>query len=213
VVDVKTVAIIQARLGSQRLPGKALELIGDASVLAWVVYRTRKIRLDEIVVATTDLPEDDPIAEECRFLDVGCFRGSADDVLDRYYQAAKQHKSTHVLRVTADCPMLDPLLNQMILDKLIEWPALDYVASRGWAEGVGQEAFTFAALERAWNGATSQEDREHVVTHMLREESCYFVYDSRPRRKLSVDTIADLEFLRGLYETEPAMFDRVLSPG
>ncbi len=201
---MRTVAIIQCRYDSTRLPGKVLEKIGDATVLGWVVYRTRQIKLDQIVVATTGLSSDDRIVEECGYLDVECFRGSADDVLDRYYQCAKKYGATHVLRVTADCPMLDPWLNQVILDQLTSQPELDYAAARGWPDGVGQEAFTFEALESAWEEATEPSDREHVVTWMIRELECEYALN-----KLSVDTEDDLQFLRDLYDTEPGKFDRV----
>jgi spore coat polysaccharide biosynthesis protein SpsF len=208
-VDVRTVAIIQARLDSQRLPEKALRTIGDRTILEWVVYRTKQIKVDEIVVATSDRETDDPIAKHCHDLGVECFRGSADDVLDRYAQAAEHYEATHILRVTADCPVLDPWLNQMILDKLVQWPMLDYVSSRGWPEGVGQEAFTFEALERAWDEATEQGDREHVVPFMIRNDNIAFI--DRTDEKLSVDTDEDLKFLRSLYRDSPEMFDRVLS--
>ncbi len=191
-------------MDSERLPGKVLEKIGDATVLGWVVYRTRQIKLDQIVVATTTRPADDRIVEECGFLDVECYRGSADDVLDRYYQAATKYDATHVLRVTADCPMLDPWLNQMILDQLTANEALDYVASKGWPDGVGQEAFTWNALAAAWLDATEPSDREHVVTWMIRNMECEYALN-----KLSVDTEDDLMFLRDLYDSEPGKFDRV----
>ncbi len=204
---MRTVGIIQARMDSERLPGKVLERIGDATVLGWVVYRTRQIKLDEIVVATTELPSDDAIVEECRFLDVECFRGPADDVLTRYMLAATEYGATHILRVTADCPMLDTWLNWAILDKLLNEPALSYVASSGWPKGIGQEAFTEHALANAFYGATSSADREHVVPWMIRNLKCAYLGGN-----MSVDTAADLAFLRFLYEREPGRFDRVLSP-
>ncbi len=201
---MKTVAIIQARMDSERLPGKVLEKIGDATVLGWVVYRTRQIKLDQIVVATTGLPSDDRIVEECGYLDVECFRGSADDVLDRYYQAAKKYGATHVLRVTADCPLLSPDLNQRIIDRLIE-AGLDYVSSHGWPDGVGQEAFTIQALERAFREATEVYDREHVIPWMTRYLLCITI-ERDIGRKLSVDTKQDLDWLRWVYDRQPGRF-------
>ncbi len=201
---MKTVAIIQARFDSQRLPGKVLEKIGDKTVLGWVVYRTRQIKLDEIVVATTDRPVDDPIVEECHYLDVDTFRGSADDVLDRYYQCAKQYAATHILRVTADCPRLDPGLNQKIIDLLVASPQFFYVASEGWPEGVGQEAFTYSALARADVNARSRAEREHVVPYMIRNFNCRYI---RQDWKHSIDTPQELEHLRALYNTNPKVFD------
>ncbi len=204
---MRTVAIIQARMDSERLPGKVLEKIGDATMLGWVVYRTRQIKLDEIVVATTDRSSDDPVVEECGFLDVECFRGSADDVLDRYFQCATKYEATHVLRVTADCPLLDSELNQTIIDRLVE-SRLDYVSSRGWPGGVGQEAFTIQALGRAFREATEVYDREHVIPWMTRYLLCITI-ERDIGRKLSVDTQQDLDWLRWVYDREPGWFDRV----
>src|SRR5581483_9911385 len=106
-----TVAIIQARIGSTRLPGKVLEDIGGASMLARVVTRTsRAKRVDRVVVATTPAPRDDVSAAECARLGVPTFRGDEVDVLDRYYRAAQEFHASTVVRITSDCPLIDPAL-------------------------------------------------------------------------------------------------------
>jgi spore coat polysaccharide biosynthesis protein SpsF len=106
---MRMVAIIQARMGSTRLPGKVLMDIGGQTMLARVVSRVRRSTLiDEIVVATTINEKDDPIVTECRNLGVPYFRGSEEDVLDRYYQAALAHKAEGIVRITSDCPLIDP---------------------------------------------------------------------------------------------------------
>src|ERR1700732_5617027 len=108
---VKISAIVQARMGSTRLPGKVLMDLGTKTVLARVVNRLRRAtRIDEIVIATSDSVADDVIVRECRQLGVSSFRGSEDDVLDRYYQAARACGAGAIVRITSDCPLIDPQL-------------------------------------------------------------------------------------------------------
>src|SRR5215475_4721846 len=105
---MNVVAIVQARMGSTRLRGKVLMDLGGKTVLARVVHRLRRAtHVDRIVVATTDAATDDAIVQECKRLKVACFRGSGNDVLDRYYTAADEHRATAVVRITADCPLID----------------------------------------------------------------------------------------------------------
>ena len=106
---MKTVVIIQARMGSTRLPGKVLMNIAGRSMLTWVVSRTRRATtIDEVVVATTDSQADDAIVAECAVLGVPVFRGSEDDVLDRYHRTAEAFDADTVVRITSDCPLIDP---------------------------------------------------------------------------------------------------------
>ena len=108
---MRVVAIIQARMGSTRLPGKVLKDLGGETVLARVVKRTRRATLlDEVVVATSVLPADDAIVRECEALKVACFRGDELDVLDRYYRAAQKFAADAIVRITSDCPLIDPEL-------------------------------------------------------------------------------------------------------
>ena len=104
-----TIAIIQARMGSSRLPGKVLLDLAGQPMLRRVVERTRRAKtIDRVVVATTTEPSDDPLVELCTELDYACYRGSLYDVLDRYYQAARQFDASNIVRITADCPLIDP---------------------------------------------------------------------------------------------------------
>jgi spore coat polysaccharide biosynthesis protein SpsF len=162
-------AIIQARMGSTRLPGKVLKTINDRTLLEIQLERIKgSKRLDQIVIATSTLEQDKPIADLCAKLGVKCFRGSETDVLDRFYHAAKQFDATVIVRLTADCPFTDPeLIDQTI--ELFEKDKADYAAntvppeSRRFPDGTDVEVFSAAALERAHKEATDAKDREHVT--------------------------------------------------
>ena len=148
---MNVVAIIQARMGSTRLPGKVLMDLGGETVLARVVGRLRRaIRIDEIVVATTDSAADDAIVRECHRLEVSSFRGSENDVLDRYYEAARVFAAEVVVRITSDCPVIDPdLVDETI--RVFQLQCGDYCSNsfpRTYPRGLDTEVFTMNALEQ-----------------------------------------------------------------
>ncbi len=196
-------------MDSQRLPGKALERIGDKTILEWVIHRTRMVKgVDEIVVATTR-GDDLPIVREAMRLGVGGWAGSVDNVLSRFYRCAEKFKATHVLRVTADCPLLCPELNSLILSGLKGSECWYASMPTGGSNGLVQEAFEFEALRAAYLNATTDGEREHVVPWML--ENLYTHWVPQPfdlgSARWCVDTQADLGSLRMLYELEPRLFD------
>jgi spore coat polysaccharide biosynthesis protein SpsF len=168
----RIIAIIQARMGSARLPGKVLLDILGKPMLQRVLERTMRARtLDEVVVATTREPEDEQIADLCTSLGLVCARGSQHDVLDRLYQASRASRADIVVRITADCPLIDPALIDRTVD-LIGGQA-DFTCNRlppPFARtlpiGLDVEACTFAALETAWKNATEQFQREHVMPYL-----------------------------------------------
>jgi spore coat polysaccharide biosynthesis protein SpsF len=178
---MNSIAIIQARMSSSRLPGKVMLNIGDRPMLEWVVERTRRAHcLDEVVVATTIDPSDDPVFEFCRDKGYRVGRGSVHDVLDRYYQIAKQWQTEIVIRITADCPLIDPeLIDQMMLVFTSDVGSqekrshhFDFAANRlppPWGRtypiGLDIEIFTFDALKRAHQFAISKYQREHVAPY------------------------------------------------
>ncbi|MBC8333333.1 MAG: glycosyltransferase family protein [Anaerolineae bacterium] len=180
---LKTIAIIQARMSSSRLPGKVLLPIGERTMLAWVVERTRRAAtIDDVFVATTTDPSDDPVAEFCKAQGYRGTRGSIHDVLDRYYHTAKAARADVVVRITADCPLIDPVLVDDAVNTLIggrtSTPRFDFVANRlpePWGRtypiGLDTEVFTFEALEKAWKRALLKHQREHVTA---------FFYDETP---------------------------------
>ena len=174
----KTVAIIQGRMGSSRLPGKILLEMGGKPMLQHVLERTQRARsLNAIVVATTTDPTDDPVAAFAASTGVPCTRGSLHDVLDRYYQAARLHQAEIVVRITADCPLIDP----QVIDETVQLvtqsasvlgpsSSVDFSCNRlpppfgrSFPIGLDVEVCTFTALERAWKESTETFHREHVM--------------------------------------------------
>ncbi|MRR31178.1 hypothetical protein EG834_12840, partial [bacterium] len=168
-----TVAIIQARMSSSRLPGKVLKEAGGRIVLERMVERVRQARtVERVVVATTVDPSDDEIAAFCQAHDIDFTRGSLQDVLDRYYMAAKQYEADIIVRLTGDCPLIDPVLIDEVVNALIEQRA-DFACNRlpppfarTYPIGLDVEAVTFSALQRAWTEATEKHEREHVLPYL-----------------------------------------------
>lgn len=173
---MKTVAIIQARMGSSRLPGKVLLELAGKPMIQHVIERTQRARsLDSVTIATTTDPTDDPVAAFALSMGVPCTRGSLHDVLDRYYQAAKTHSADTIVRITADCPLIDPNVIDETVRLVVETSAFsiqhsDFACnrlpppfSRSFPIGLDVEVCTFAALERAWKESTETFHREHVM--------------------------------------------------
>jgi spore coat polysaccharide biosynthesis protein SpsF len=208
-----TIAIIQARRASSRLPDKVLLDIGGEPMLVRVVERTRRAkRVDALVVATTTDPSDEAVEALCRARGYPCYRGSMHDVLDRYYQAARQYHAEIIVRITADCPVIDPgVIDQTIQEFLNPPDAWDFAANRlppPWGRtypiGLDTEVCTFAGLETAWKEATLPHQREHVMP---------FFYENPERFRIrlisapvdygtlrwTVDTAEDLKLLRQIY--------------
>jgi spore coat polysaccharide biosynthesis protein SpsF (cytidylyltransferase family) len=204
---VKTVAIIQARMTSTRLPGKILADIAGKPLLYHVVSRARQARtVDLVVVATTDLPTDDPTQECCRSMDVPCFRGSEDDVLDRYYRAAEEFPAEAVVRLTADCPLLDPRTIDNVV-RFFHKGGYDYVCNTmppTYPDGLDTEVFRRESLTRAWHEARLQSEREHVTPYIWKQPGLFRIGNvandtDYSKLRWTVDEPADLEFVRHVY--------------
>jgi spore coat polysaccharide biosynthesis protein SpsF len=204
---LKVVAIIQARMGSTRLPGKVLMDMGGKTVLARVVSRLRRATLlHELVVATTDSVADDAIVRECDRLGVLFFRGSENDVLDRYYQAARMCAAEIVVRITSDCPVIDcQPVDEAI--RFFQQEHADYASNvfpRTYPRGIDTEVFTTAALEQAWRDAHEPYEREHVTPYFYEHPELFRLASLRARIDYSryrwtLDTAEDLELLRTIY--------------
>ena len=206
---MSTLCILQARMGSTRLPGKVLLPLLDRPLLAWDVYRLCKCRLiDEIVIATTTDPRDDTLADLCASEGWGCFRGSENDVLDRYYGAARQYNADTIVRITSDCPLIDPAVTDYVIATYAAAaPAADYASNvfpRTYPRGLDTEVFSFAALEMAWKEDQS-EWREHVTPFLWKQpERFRQINAANPvdysSHRWTVDTPQDFELVRRIYE-------------
>lgn len=209
---MRTVAIIQARLGSTRLPGKVLMDLEGQTVLARGVRRAQAIRgVDEVVVATTTAAKDDPVVDEARRLEVGVFRGSEEDVLSRYLGAAAEFRADVVVRITSDCPLLDPKQSARVVGRLHESLAgpspADYCSnalSRTFPRGLDTEAFTRAALEIAGQRAQPGREREHVTLYLYEHPADFRLLSvvgdvDHSRHRWTVDTDDDLQLVREVY--------------
>jgi len=198
-------AVIQARLGSTRLPGKVLKTIGDRPMLECVVNQvSHSKRIDHIILATSTNKNDLGIVDLARSLDVQFFRGSENDVLDRYYRCAEQFALTDIVRITGDCPLIDP----QIIDKIIkeyEEGDFDYACNfdkDSFPNGYTVEIFSRKCLDRVWV-ASLPEDREHVTPYITKHPEYFNVCNAFikkfPNAHLSVDTKEDLERVRDIY--------------
>jgi spore coat polysaccharide biosynthesis protein SpsF len=204
---MRVVAIIQARMGSTRLPGKVLKDLAGATVLERVVSRLRRCRLvSEVVVATSAEQADDAILNECQRLGTDVFRGSEQDVLDRYYRAAQQARAEVVVRITSDCPLIDPGVSDKTIQAFLsERP--DYASNaleRTYPRGLDTEVMTFDALKSAWTEARQAYQREHVTPFLYQHPERFKLLSVKGDRDYSqcrwtLDTPEDLEFLRAVY--------------
>lgn len=206
---MRTVAVIQARTGSTRLPGKVLLPLLDEPVLVHVVRRVSRAKLlDVVVVATTTRPGDDPIESLARQHGWPLVRGSENDLLDRYLVAARKHGAGRVVRVTSDCPLIDPTLIDGVVAALGDSGA-DYasntLAPRTYPRGLDVEAFTMAALERAASDDTDPASREHATPYIYGNPAKFRLVAVRSAVDLSehrwtLDTPEDLALITRIYD-------------
>ena len=199
--------IIQARMGSSRLPGKSLLLLHEQPVLRWVVDRGREIPgTSGVVVATSTDRQDDPIARYCDRHEIPAFRGSASDVLDRFVACARERRADAVVRITADCPLLDPEQSGRVVAAFREATDASYasnISPRTVPDGLDTEVIRFSALEAAWREATDPCDREHVSTFVRRQPERFEAVSPPGEaiatdRRLTLDTIADFVVLSAI---------------
>ncbi len=204
----RVIAIIQARMSSTRLPGKVLLDLGGRPVLDRMIERVKRSKLvSETVVATTTDPTDDPIVALCEKLGTPVFRGSLPDVLDRYYQCAMLFNAEIVVRLTGDCPLIDPELIDDVIYGLFDPPSdfscnrLPPPFTRSFPIGLDVEVCTFAALETAWKLATEKHHREHVMPYLYEvpgrfRVTQYHSDDDYGYMRWTLDTPEDLALLR-----------------
>lgn len=206
----KVVAIIQARMGSTRLPGKVMKKIAGTTVLSHVIQRIRQSKLiDEIIVATSILEQDDVLAKEAVKCGIKSFRGSEDDVLSRYYHAAKNANADVIVRITSDCPLIDPF----VVDDLVKYyKENDYdmvtnagldLSQRTYPRGLDTEVFSFEILEEAFNTATKDYQREHVTPYIYENSNKIYYYKNHidySDHRWTLDTEEDFVLISKIYE-------------
>lgn len=207
---MKVAAIIQARMGSTRLPGKVLKKICDSPVVMHVVNRVKLCEnINEIIVATSVEKENDELVKVLEEEKVKVFRGSEDDVLHRFYKAAKENNVHIVVRVTSDNPLIDYKLLDGLVERLLE-NNLDYCCNAKFPVGSSGEAFTIHALEKAFENAEKQYDREHVTPYIKEHKEIFkqdimSSYKDLSNIRITLDTIEDYEFISVIYE---GLFDK-----
>ena len=203
---MNVLAIVQARCSSSRLPGKVIKTLAGKPMIVHELERlSRSQVIDKIVLATSTEASDDPLAKVVTDAGFDVLRGNLSDVLDRYYQCAKEYKPIHVVRITGDCPVIDWRLVDMVITTHIEH-GNDYTnLSEDYPDGLDTEVAKFAALEEAWQKAKLLSEREHVTLY-LRNNKNYFQIETIPcEQKLAsmrwtVDEPQDFNFITKVYE-------------
>ena len=207
---MKVVAIIQARMGSTRLPGKVMKEILGKPVILWDLDRISLSKLiDEIVVAIPHGKENDVIADTIKEYNdkIIIARGSEDDVLDRYYKAAVQTNADVVIRITSDCPLIDPVVIDQVIKQFLDNDC-DYCSNsltRTYPRGLDTEVFSFKALEEAWNEAKKDYEREHVTPYIIENLDKFKLLNVANDIDLShlrwtLDTKEDFELINAVYK-------------
>jgi spore coat polysaccharide biosynthesis protein SpsF len=210
-MDKNIVCIIQARTGSTRLPNKIFLDLEGKSVLARVIERVKNSKLiNKVVVASPDSSENDAIEEFIKkdFPEVGVYRGSENDVLDRYYQAAKRFNANIIIRITSDCPLIDArVLDKVIqafIDKKVDYTA-NVLGKRTYPRGLDIEVFSFDALEKMWKEAKESDDREHVTLYLRKHPEIFSTYNiindqDYSQYRLTLDEEDDYKLIKLIYK-------------
>jgi spore coat polysaccharide biosynthesis protein SpsF (cytidylyltransferase family) len=202
-------ALIQARMTSTRLPGKILADVNGRPMLARMFERVKAAgNIDKIMLVTSTDSSDDPVVELCRREGILCYRGSLDDVLDRYYQAARFIKADVIVRLTGDCPLIDPTVIDLMVDVYHD-KHCDYAANSApppgtFPDGMDVEVFSFQAIEKAWCEANKPSHREHVTFYLWQNPHLFslFRYDLNEDLssiRLTVDYPEDMDIIREIY--------------
>ena len=204
---MKATAVIQVRMGSTRFPGKIMMKLDEKfTVLDYVIRQLSHSKLlENIIIATTNLEQDDTVVQYAKDNDLAYFRGEALDVLDRYYQCAKKFSLETIVRMTSDSPFLDPLIVDKTVNKFQEGD-FDFVSNnliRTFPIGIDTEVFSFKTLEQAWKEAKLPSEREHVTTFIKKNKEVFKIYNLENNQKipiyrLTIDRNEDLEFLRAI---------------
>lgn len=204
---MSTEIYIQARMGSTRLPGKTLKQIGDKSLLEILLERLKNVtRASNLCVLTTQKKEDDAIVRFCEKKSIFCFRGPDEDVLSRYSLCAQQRKPSRIVRITGDCPLIDPAVVDTVITAYS--PEYDYVSNtltRTYPRGMDVEIFSYEALQKASSLAKTPSEREHVTLYMYQHPESFRLLNVASDQdfshlRLTVDTQEDFEVVKRIFE-------------
>ena len=216
------ISVIQARMGSSRLPGKVMKKIDNSSVvLNYVIDQLKSSeKVEKILVATTDLKEDDLICSHLSSQNIDYFRGSSDDVLDRFYQCTKIFSDSLIVRITADNPLIDPKIIDLVITEFLNHNC-DYATNslkRTFPYGTEVEVFPFHVLEKAWKHAKMPSEREHVTPFIRDPKNNFNLFNIENNEDLSflrytVDRNEDLELVKEIIkniDSRPILLKHIL---
>ncbi|HEY5600914.1 MAG TPA: glycosyltransferase family protein [Patescibacteria group bacterium] len=214
-LDKTVVAIIQARMGSTRLPGKSMKKILGKPMLWHIVQRVKKTKhIDKVVVATSTSSKDDKIVKFCKQNKIDYFRGSENNVLSRFYETATKFNAGVIVRITADCPLIDPAIIDQTIKKYLTGK-YDYVSVatgagvanknvKRYPDGLDCEVFSYKILESAYFNAKSNDEKEHVTLHIWKRPKKFNLLSIKPsedysKLRFTVDHPSDLKFIKEIY--------------
>ena len=206
-------------MGSSRLPGKTLKILENKPLIMQVINRLKLIKNCTIVLLTSDTTKDDILESWCNENGILCFRGSEDNVLERYYLASKYYKADNILRATGDNPLVEPYFANELLEKHIEFEA-DYSSNKSEVgsnlpDGLGIEIFTFNALEISMNKSSQEHHFEHVNEYILENKKDFKIYKDvnvgglvdKSHIRLTVDTKEDFERVEKIFKNKKFSID------
>lgn len=206
---MKYLVLIQARCGSTRFPNKVLADLSGKTDLQWVIERVKRSKLiDEVMVITSIEKNNLPLIQLCTQLDTRVFVGSEEDVLDRYYQAAKLLQPEYVIRITADCPMFDWRYLDMAIEQMERDPLLDYLGefTDSFPDGLDVEIMKYSALQQSWKNASLLSEREHVTQYIRKHPEIFKVQNlecpipNLSSKRWTLDEESDYEMISKVYE-------------
>ena len=205
---MNVVAIIQARMSSKRLPGKVLLPLAGVPALNHVVSRIQSCKtINKVVVATSADPSDDVIETYCKEENFDFYRGSLLDVLDRYYQCAKSENASAIVRITADCPVIDPVVVDAVVTGFLAGRYDYYSLTNEFPDGLDCEVISFSALEKAWKDAKLPSEREHVCPYIHTSHKSEFktggleLFTGLQHMRWTLDEPNDYELLKKIYDS------------
>jgi spore coat polysaccharide biosynthesis protein SpsF len=211
-MSMSIAVIIQARMGSNRLPGKVMKMIKGKTIIEHIIDRVKCCSMvDDIIIATTTNIQDDLIVEETIRLGQKIFRGSEQDVLSRYYNAATKYQSDIILRITSDCPLIDPILIDQMIIKYIDLnktKTIDYLSNKikpTYPRGLDVEIFSYKTLEKTFIEAIKDYEREHVTPYIYLNPEKFNMYSYENNMDFSylrwtLDTKEDFELIKIIYD-------------